>query len=257
MNFFDAIILGIVEGLTEFLPVSSTGHLILAAELLKLSETEFLKTFQVAIQLGAILAVVALYFRKLFLEWEIMKRIAVALLPALGIGFLFYASIRKLFESQMTVVAALFIGGIIIILFEVFRKDKEGTIEDLATLPYRKAFWIGAFQAASVIPGVSRAAATILGGLWLGMKRTAIVEFSFLLAVPTMMAATTLDLVKHASFFSVADFHLLFVGFLVSFLVALAAIKFLLRFVETHTFIAFGAYRIALSILFFFFVLSV
>lgn len=256
MNFFDAIILGIVEGLTEFLPVSSTGHLILAAELLKLPETEFLKTFQVAIQLGAILAVVALYFRKLFLEWEIMKRIAVALLPALGIGFLFYASIRKLFESQMTVVAALFIGGIIIILFEVFRKDKEGTIEDLATLPYRKAFWIGAFQAASVIPGVSRAAATILGGLWLGMKRTAIVEFSFLLAVPTMVAAATLDLVKNASLFSVADFHLLFVGFLVSFLVALAAIKFLLRFVETHTFIAFGAYRIALSILFFFFVLS-
>lgn len=257
MNFFDAIILGIVEGLTEFLPVSSTGHLILASEFLQLPETEFLKTFQVAIQLGAILAVVALYFRKLFLEWEIMKRIAVALLPALGIGFLFYASIRRLFESEMTVVAALFIGGIIIILFEVLRKDKEGTIEDLATLPYRKAFYIGAFQAISVIPGVSRAGATILGGLLLGMKRTAIVEFSFLLAVPTMAAATGLELLKNASLFSTADFHLLLVGFVVSFLVALAAITFLLRFVKTHTFISFGIYRIALALLFFFFVLSV
>lgn len=255
MDIFDAIILGIVEGLTEFLPISSTGHLVLAAELLRLPETEFLKTFQIAIQLGAILAVVALYFRKLFLDREIMKRIAVALLPALGIGFLFYASIRRLFESQMTVVAALFIGGVIIIFFEVLRKGKEGAIEDLATLPYRKAFIIGAFQAISVIPGVSRAAATILGGLWLGMKRTAIVEFSFLLAVPTMVAATALDLVKNASSFSSADFHLLFVGFLVSFLVAIAAIKFLLRFVQTHTFVSFGVYRIIVAALFFLFIL--
>ena len=257
MDFFDAIILGIVEGLTEFLPVSSTGHLILASKFLHLPETEFLKTFQIAIQLGAILAVVALYFRKLFLEWEIMKRIAVALLPALGIGFLFYASIRRLFESEMTVVAALFIGGIIIVLFEVFHKDKEGSFEDLATLPYRTTFFIGAFQAVSVIPGVSRAAATILGGLWLGMKRTAIVEFSFLLAVPTMAAATGLDLLKHASLFSTADFHLLLVGFVVSFLVALVAIKFLLRFVKTHTFTSFGIYRMVVALLFFFFVLSV
>lgn len=255
MNFIDAIILGIVEGLTEFLPVSSTGHLILASRLLHLPETDFLKTFQIAIQLGAILAVVVLYFRKLFLEWEIMKRIAVALLPALGIGFLFYASIRTLFESEMTVVAMLFFGGVAIILFEVFHKNKEGMIEDLATLPYRTAFSIGAFQAISVIPGVSRAAATILGGLWLGMKRTAIVEFSFLLAVPTMVAATTLDLVKHASLFSQADFHLLAIGFIVSFAVALVAIKFLLRFVESHTFIAFGVYRIVIAFLFFFLVL--
>ena len=157
----------------------------------------------------------------------------------------------------MTVVAALFIGGIIIVLFEVFHKDKEGSFEDLATLPYRTAFFIGAFQAVSVIPGVSRAAATILGGLWLGMKRTAIVEFSFLLAVPTMAAATGLDLLKHASLFSTADFHLLLVGFVVSFLVALVAIKFLIRFVKTHTFTSFGIYRMVVALLFFFFVLSV
>lgn len=255
MDFFDALILGIVEGLTEFLPVSSTGHLILASELLHLPETEFLKTFQVAIQLGAILAVVVLYFRKLFLDREIMKRIVVALLPALGIGFLFYASIRRLFESELTVVVSLFVGGVIIILFETLRKDKEGSLENLATIPYRTAFLIGAFQAIAVIPGVSRAGATILGGLWLGMKRTAIVEFSFLLAVPTMAAATALDLVKNASLFSAADFHLLSVGFSVSFLVALAAIKLLLRFVQTHTFISFGVYRIIAAALFFLLVL--
>ena len=255
MDFIDAIILGVVEGLTEFLPVSSTGHLILVSRLLSLPETDFLKTFQIAIQLGAILAIVVLYFRKLFLEWEMMKRIAVALVPALGIGFLFYASIRKLFESELTVVAMLFVGGVVIILFEIFHKNKEGVIKDLATLPYRTAFSIGAFQALSVIPGVSRAAATILGGLWLGLTRTAIVEFSFLLAVPTMAAATTLDLVKHASIFSREDFHLLAIGFLVSFAVALGAVKFLLRFVESHTFIAFGAYRIVIAFLFFLLVL--
>lgn len=251
MDFIDAIILGIVEGLTEFLPVSSTGHLILVSRLLSLPETDFLKTFQISIQLGAILAVVVLYFRKLFLEWEIMKRLAVALVPALGIGFLFYASIRKLFESEITVVVMLFFGGVAIILFEIFHKNKAGMTEDLATLPYRTAFSIGAFQALSVIPGVSRAAATILGGLWLGLTRTAIVEFSFLLAVPTMVAATTLDLAKHAALFSREDFHLLAIGFLVSFAVALAAVKFLLRFVESHTFIAFGVYRIVIAFLFF------
>lgn len=255
MDFIDALILGIVEGLTEFLPVSSTGHLILASELLKIPQTEFLKTFEVSIQLGAILAVVALYWRKLLLDRRIMERLIVALLPALGVGFLFYASIRKLFESEMTVVVALLIGGILLILFEWFHKGKEGEVEDLSALPYRTAFLIGLFQALSVIPGVSRAGATILGGLLLGLKRTAIVEFSFLLAVPTMVAATGLDLMKNAASFSSADFHLLLVGFVVSFMVAIAAIKFLLRFVQSHTFIPFGVYRILAALAFFFLVL--
>ncbi len=255
MDIFQAIILGIVEGITEFLPISSTGHLILVSELLHIPQSEFLKTFQIVIQLGAILAVVVLYWRKLFLEWEIMKRILVALIPALGIGFLFYASIRRLLASDMTVVVALGIGGIIIVAFEYFRKGKDGTRENLSTLPYRTAFSIGLFQALSVIPGVSRAGATILGGLALGMKRKAIVEFSFLLAAPTMVAATTLDLLKHGSLFSSNDFHLLGIGLVVSFLVAIVAIKFLLRFVESHSFIAFGVYRIIVAGLFFLFVL--
>ena len=255
MDLWQSIVLGIVEGITEFLPISSTGHLILASELLHIPESEFLKTFQVVIQLGAIFAVIALYWRKLFLEWEVMKRIMVALIPALGIGFLFYASIRKLLASDMTVVVALFLGGIIIIAFEYLRKEKEGVIENLSILPYKTAFFIGLFQALSVIPGVSRAGATILGGLALGMKRKAIVEFSFLLAAPTMVAATTLDLMKNGSLFSSADFYSLGIGLLVSFIVAIMAIKFLLRFVESHTFIAFGIYRMIVAALFFIFVL--
>lgn len=255
MDFLQAIILGVVEGVTEFLPVSSTGHLILVSELLKLPATEFLKSFEVMIQLGAVLAVVFLFWKKLLFNRAIMQRVVVALLPALGIGYIFYKTIRQLLGSGEVVVIALFVGGVIIILFELLRKDKEGSIEDITTLPYKTAFFIGLFQTLSVIPGVSRAAATILGGMFLGMKRKAIVEFSFLLAVPTMVAATTLDAVKNRAMFSLADIHLLLIGFLVSFFVALVAIKFLLRFVETHTFIVFGVYRIVIAILFFFFVL--
>lgn len=255
MTFFDSIILGVVEGLTEFLPVSSTGHLILASELFHIPETEFLKSFEVIIQLGAILAVVALYWRKLLLDRAVMERIAVAIVPALGVGYLFYASIRRMLGSETVVLWALFLGGIAIILIEHFRKGKEERIGEVAEMSYKTAFFIGLFQALSVIPGVSRAGATIMGGLLLGVKRTAIVEFSFLLAVPTMVAATGYDLLKHGASFSRDDFGLLAVGFLVSFIVAIAAIRFFLRFVGTHTFVAFGIYRIIAAALFFLFVL--
>jgi undecaprenyl-diphosphatase len=255
MDIVQSIILGVVEGLTEFLPVSSTGHLILVSQILHIPESEFLKTFQIVIQLGAILAVVMLYWRKLFLEWEVMKRIMIALLPALGIGYVFYAVIRRLLGSDMVVVAALAIGGIVLIVFEYLHKDREGDRENLSELPYKTAFLVGLCQAMAVIPGVSRSGATILGGLMLGMKRTAIVEFSFLLAVPTMIAATTLDIWKHGASLSSTDVSSLVVGLVVSFLVALAAIKGLLRFVESHSFIAFGVYRIIIAGIFLFFIL--
>lgn len=256
MDIFHAIILGIVEGLTEFLPVSSTGHLILAGELLKLPETEFLKTFEVVIQVGAILAVVAVYWRKLLLDREIMQRIVVALLPALGVGFVFYQTIRQMLGSEVVVLWALFLGGIAIILIERFRREPAGGgLQDLHSLPYRTAFLIGLCQALSVIPGVSRAGATIMGGLVLGLSRTAIVEFSFLLAVPTMVAATTLDIVKHGAAFSADDTAALLVGTLTSFIVALLAIRFFLRYVGTHTFVAFGIYRIVAAFAFFLFIL--
>ncbi len=249
MQSLDAIILGIVEGLTEFLPISSTGHLVLTSHLLGLPETDFLKSFEVVIQLGAILAVVALYWRKLLFDRRLMQRVMVALLPALGVGFLFYATIRSLLESQLTVVTALFIGGVALILFERYRKEPEHptTVEALS---YRQAFFIGLGQALSVVPGVSRAGATIVSGLLTGLSRPAAVEFSFLLGVPTMIAATALDIAKHHSAFSAADIQSLMIGFMISFLVAIIAIKFLLRYVETHSFIAFGVYRIIVAVLF-------
>ena len=255
MHFTDAIILGVIEGITEFFPISSTGHLILTAKLLQLPETDFLKTFQIVIQLGAILAIVTLYWRKLFFDQDIIKKVAIALLPALGIGFVLYKLIRQLFESSLVVVVALFVGGVILILFEWLRRGKEDNGVSIEQMSYQTAFLVGLFQTFSVVPGVSRAGATLLGGMLLGMKRRAIVEFSFLLAVPTMVAATVLDIWKSGSLFSSADWPLLGVGFVTAFVVALLAVKFLLRYVETHTFMAFGVYRIVIALLFFLFVL--
>jgi undecaprenyl-diphosphatase len=255
MNYSDAILLGIVEGLSEFLPISSTGHLILTAKLLGLEQTGFLLSFEVVIQLGAILAIIVLYWRKLFLNRAIMERIAIALLPAVVIGGALYPWIKSLFAMEAVVVAALFFGGVLIILFEWFHKEKPDAVDDLSALPYKTAFFVGMFQVLSVIPGVSRAGATILGGLALGMKRRATVEFSFLLAVPTMIAATSIDIWKNGASFASSEWGLLSVGFIVAFLVAILAVKFFLRFVESHTFIAFGVYRMIVAALFFLFIL--
>ncbi len=254
MNFFEAIILGIVEGLTEFLPISSTGHLILTAHILDLPTTEFLSTFEVVIQLGAILAVVVLYFQKLLRDWEMNKRLIVGLIPALVVGGVFYPFIKSLFASSMTVVVSLIIGGIAIIGVEYFQKKQTKTITELGQISYRTAFLVGLFQALAVIPGVSRAGATIMGGLLLGMERTVIVEFSFLLAVPTMLAASSKDLYESFGLLSSGDFGILSVGFVTAFIVAMMTIKFLIRFVQTHTFIPFGVYRIVAGIIFLLFV---
>ena len=250
MDSLHAVLLGIVEGLTEFLPISSTGHLVLTSHLLGLPGTDFLKSFEVVIQLGAILAVVTLYWRKLFFDRSLMQRIIVALLPALGVGYLFYATIRSLLDSELTVVIALFVGGLILIAFEHFRTEPVYPVT-VDALTYRQAFIIGLAQAFSVIPGVSRAGATIVGALAIGLSRGAAVEFSFLLGVPTMVAATSLDVVKNHALFSLGDIQSLTIGFLTSFIVALISIKFLLRYVETHSFIAFGVYRIVIAIFFY------
>ncbi len=257
MSLIHAIMLGIVEGLTEFLPVSSTGHLILASRLLSVPQTDFVKSFEVAIQLGAILSVVAIYFRRLFTDWETMKRLAVAFLPSAVVGATLYPLIRRMLESELVVVAALFFGGLAIILFERFGPDhKDGAGTDAERpMTMRQALLVGVAQALAVIPGVSRSAATIIGGLALGLSRTAITEFSFLLAVPTMAAATGYDLWKNADAFSMDDFGVLAVGFVVSFLVAWVAVKSFLRFVRAHSFEVFGWYRMIAAILFFLFVL--
>jgi len=252
MDLLSAIILGIVEGISEFLPISSTGHLILASHLLRLQQTEFLKSFEIAIQLGAILSVAVLYWRQLVLERKVLTRVAVAFMPTAVIGFVLYKVIKNvLFDSNAVIVWALLLGGIFLIIFELFYRERESSVEDMASISYTQALMIGIFQSIAVIPGVSRAAATIVGGLILGLKRRTIVEFSFLLAVPTMGAAVALDLVKSAGAFTAGDFVFLAVGFIVSFIVALLSIKFLLAFIKGHSFIPFGIYRIALALSFF------
>lgn len=251
MGYIQTIVLGIVEGITEFLPISSTGHLILTSELLQLKQTDFLKTFNISIQLGAILAVVALYWRKLLLDWKIIKRIASAFIPTAIIGLALYKIIKTyLLGSNTVVLWALFIGGVILLIFELLYKEKETDVDKLENISYKQAVIIGLCQSLAVVPGVSRAAATIVGGLLLHLKRKTIVEFSFLLAVPTMAAATGFDLIKTAPSFTIQQFYLLAVGFVVSFIIAIFAIKFLLSFIQKHTFIPFAIYRMAIALIF-------
>ena len=253
MGFFDSILLGIVEGITEFLPISSTGHLILTTEFLKIQHTEFVKSFEIAIQLGAILSVVVLYWRELFINKRIITRVITAFIPTAILGLIFYSIIKKyLLGNVLVVLIALFLGGIGLILFEMWYSKRKDVVreEGLESITIKKSFLIGIFQSVAMVPGISRAAATILGGLFVGIGRKTIVEFSFLLAVPTMAAATVLDLYKSAYAFSGSEFVLLATGFFVSFVVALFSIKFLLSFIKTHSFKSFGVYRIILSVLF-------
>lgn len=251
MQIIHAIILGIVEGLTEFLPVSSTGHLILAGRALGLPDTEFLKSFEIAIQLGAILAVVCLYHRRLLAGPAVWLRVGAAFLPTAVIGLLLYKVIKRHLLGNADVVAwSLFLGGVLFILFERWHRERPDDTDDLVRLPVWKCALIGLFQSLSVVPGVSRAGATILGGLGLGIRRSVIVEFSFLLAVPTMAAATGLDLLKSSHAFNGSELGLLAVGMLVSFVVAIAAIRFFIGYVQRHSFTAFGVYRIAVALVY-------
>ncbi len=253
MDILHAVCLGIIEGVTEFLPISSTGHLILAAKLFHLPETEFLKSFEIIIQTGAILAVIALYWRRFLLERTVLFRVAVAFLPTGILGLVLYKHIKAWLGSESIVVWSLLLGGIALIAFEQWHTSARERHTDIATLSYRQVFLVGCFQSLAMIPGVSRSGATIVGGLLLGFRRTVIVEFSFLLAVPTMLAATGLDVAKNYHSFAGANLEVLLVGFLVSFVVAWASIKWLLEFVKTHTFTAFGVYRILIALVFFMF----
>jgi len=252
MDLFHALILGIVEGVTEFLPVSSTGHLILTAKLLGMEQTEFLKTFDIAIQLGAILSVVALYWRSLLVDVAVIQRVAAAFIPTAVIGFVLYKFIKTYLLGSATVVLwALFLGGVFLIIFELIHREKFDAVDNIKNMPLLTAVWVGVFQAISVIPGVSRSAATIIGGLCLGVSRKTIVEFSFLLAVPTMLAATVLDISKSAHAFSMDQLGFLSVGFFSAFAVGILSIQFLLFFVKNNNFIAFGVYRILIALLLF------
>jgi undecaprenyl-diphosphatase len=253
MNIISAIILGVVEGFTEFLPISSTAHLVLTSRLLHTENSEFLKSFEISIQLGAIASVVFLYWKTLVSKWELNKKILTAFIPTAIVGLIFYGFIKSvLLENHLVSVYALLFGGIALIIFELLYKERDADMSEVANISYKQAFIIGAFQSIAIVPGVSRAAATIIGGLIMRIKRRAIVEFSFLLAVPTMAAATGLDLVKSAGSFAYSDFLYLATGFVVAFITAMISIKFLLKFIQNHNFTSFGIYRILLAVSFLF-----
>jgi undecaprenyl-diphosphatase len=251
MTLFQAILLGIIEGITEFLPVSSTAHLVLAADAMKLTGSEFLKSFEIIIQLGAILSVVVLYWKR-FLNLEVLKKLVVAFIPTGIIGLTVYKAIKTMLGSVNVVLITLVVGGIILILFKRFNEDAADD-PDMREITYRRALLIGLFQAIAVVPGVSRSAATIIGGSLLGVGKRTIVEFSFLLAVPTMAAATGYELLKgHAAL--AGNVAPLAVGFVVSFVTAVIAIRSFLAFVRKRDFSAFGWYRVAVALAYYFIV---
>jgi len=251
MDILHSLIFGVIEGITEFLPISSTAHMVLAAKVMGISQTEFVKSFEIVIQFGAILSVIALYWKRFLVDMESLKRIIAAFIPTAIIGFILYKLIKTyLIGNETVIVWSLLLGGLILIVFEMFHKEKGSALDDISKLPYSKCVTIGLFQSLAMVPGVSRSAATIIGGLSLGLKRSTIVEFSFLLAVPTMLAASALDLLKSGGGFSASQFGVLAVGFIISFIVAIASIRFFIGYIKKHTFIPFGVYRIIAALVF-------
>jgi undecaprenyl-diphosphatase len=251
VDIFQAIILGIVEGMTEFLPISSTGHLIVVADWMGMKQTEANTAFEVIIQLAAILAVVFNYKEKFTLEKiDLWKKVFVAFLPIAIIGFIFSHQIKALFS--VPIVATMFIvGGIIFLILEHFYKEENHTTTEVEQVTMRQAIWIGIAQVFALIPGTSRAGSTIVGALLVGLSRKAAAEFSFLLALPVMAATSGYDLLKHYQDFSGANFIALGVGFVTAFVVAYLTMKFFIKFLEKFTFVAFGIYRILFGLLLF------
>lgn len=250
MTLFHAVILGIVEGITEFLPISSTAHLIITSELLHIPPSSFLATFEIVIQGAAVLAVLFMY-GKLFIAYRsLVGKVLVAFLPTMIAGLFLYGIIKRIFfESDLLIALALFFGGVLIIFFERSRKrDVPMTVLEIApTLSYRDAFIIGVAQILAFIPGVSRSATTILAGRSLRLSSHTIVIFSFLLSLPTIGGATLYELYKTDAVLSGGEWKLLIAGGLVSFVVATLSIRTLLRYVSSHSFSVFGWYRVFLG----------
>jgi len=250
MDWWQALILGAVEGITEFLPISSTAHLRLFSEWLGIVNSDFSKSFDIFIQLGAILAVLAVYLKTLYRQPKIILKLIAAFIPTGIIGLLAYPLVKSQFmDSFWLIASALGLGGLFLIWFERYYHKKKVKSGGLEQISYQQACLIGLCQALAIIPGISRSAATIVGGLALGLKRTTIVEFSFLLALPTMLAATGLDLVKSTWSFGRPEIIALSIGLVMAFITAWLSVKWLLRFIERHNFRSFGWYRLALAII--------
>lgn len=251
MTWLQTILLGIVEGITEFLPISSTGHMIIASSIMGINEDSFTKLFEVCIQFGAILSVVVLYWKKFFdfSRWQFYMKLLAAFIPAAIFGALFAKKIDALLESSVTVAWSFLTGGIILLFIDQLFKKSE-IIKD-EEISYPKAFIIGCFQVLAMIPGVSRSAATIVGGLQQKLTRKLAAEFSFFLAVPTMAAATVKklwDFHKEGISFQSGQIDMLIMGNVIAFIVAMVAIKTFIGYVQKHTFRAFGIYRIVAAL---------
>ena len=270
IEILKVIILGIIEGITEWLPISSTGHLILADEFIQLDVTpEFMEMFRVVIQLGAIMAVVFLYFSRLwpfrnqkdapnalqrYVDMDKMVlwfKILVACLPAVAIGLPFDDLLEEKLYNYVGVALMLILYGVVFLIIENYNARRKPVVTDLGDLTFKIAFFIGVFQVLSLIPGTSRSGSTIIGGILLGASRTVAAEFTFFLAIPVMFGASLLKLVKFGFHFTGAEAGILLLGMLTAFLVSVLAIKFLMGYIKKHDFKAFGWYRIVLGVLVF------
>lgn len=262
LELFKALIFGIIEGITEWLPISSTGHLILADEFLKLKTSEeFKNMFDVVIQLGAIMAVVVLYFQKLnpwspkktVLEkkrtWTLWFKVVVAMIPTVLIALPFNDTVEELFNNSITVSIALIVYGILFIVIEKYNANRQPKVNTLSQLTYKTALIIGIFQVLSIIPGTSRSGSTILGAILIGTSRYVAAEFTFFLAIPTMFGASLLKVVKFGFHFTGMEVALLLTGMVSAFIVSIIAIKFLMNYIKKNDFKVFGYYRIVLGII--------
>jgi len=249
LDIFQAIIIGIIEGFTEFLPISSTGHMIVASKFLGIEDSALIKAYEVIIQFAAILAVMLLYKEKMtFKKVDLWMKLFVAFLPIAIVGFIFKDVIKTLFTVE-TVAWMFIIGGVVFLVVEYFYTEKEYHIRDVEKVSYTQALWVGVAQIFSLVPGTSRAGATIIGGLLTGLDRKTSMEFSFLLAIPVMAAVTGYDLLKHYQDFANANWGAFIVGFITAFIVAYVTIKLFLVFIERFTFVAFGVYRIVFGVI--------
>ena len=250
MNFLQAIILAIIEGLTEFLPVSSTGHMIIGSTMMGIQSEEFVKLFTVAIQFGAILSVVVLYFKRFFKSLDFYFKLLVAFIPAVIFGLLLKDVIDSLLENPLVVAISLVVGGIILLFVDKWFNNS--TIDNSDEISYLTALKIGLFQCISMVPGVSRSASTIIGGMSQKLSRKAAAEFSFFLAVPTMFGATVkkvYDYYKDGYTITARETQLLALGNIIAFIVAMVAIKYFITFLQTRGFRIFGWYRIAVGLI--------
>lgn len=268
MTNIQAIILGILEGLTEFLPISSTGHLTLASHFMGIIQNDQFIVFEIAIQLGAILAVLLIFWRK-FLNINLLIKLAIAFVPTAIIGLTIYKYIKVLLTSEVLIAFTLILGGIVLILVELNYKKKNKLIipsvddevkhrnndVDINTITLKQSLLLGLAQSVAMIPGVSRSGATIVAGLLMNIERRVLVEFTFLLAVPTMSAATILTLYKHKEILTTDYLSTLFLGFVSAFVVALLVIKVFLNYIKKYDFIPFGIYRIVFGLILLLFIL--